>query len=270
MNSLIREAASYPRLLRGMLEWKSDVVPQKVFYGADERQYFLYFAPEGVPRETVVVYVHGGGWNKGSPDFFTFMGQRFAREGYRCIMPGYRLAPGHPFPAQIEDVRAGTWAGLEYLRDRGMDLRRVVVVGSSAGAQLGALLCYGGELAGRFAGFVGLGGPYRFDLEPTLSMKRLCKGLLGGGEALPAQPYYLLNEESPKTPMLIVQGLEDAVVGYACGADFYRRALEVGIPARFYAPPTGRDSHSVYVAGCFLEECETGDVVMRWMRDVEG
>lgn len=272
MKDLMREAASYPGLLRELLRWKGGVTPQKVFYGADERQYFLHFAPEGVPRETVVVYVHGGGWNKGSPEFFTFIGQRLAREGYRCILPGYRLAPGHPFPAQIDDVRAGTWAGLEYLRDQGIDLQRVAVVGSSAGAQLGALLCYDGELAGWFAGFAGLGGPYRFDLEPTLSMKRLCKGLLGGGDPLPAQPYYCLNEDSPKTPMLIVQGLGDGVVGYACGADFYRRALSLGIPARFYAPPGGRDSHSVYVAGCFLEErrtCETADRLFRWLEELE-
>jgi len=239
-----------------------------VAYGRDKAQYFLDFIPDVPCRGTVVVYVHGGGWDKGSPAFFSFIGERFAREGFRCVLPGYRLVPKHRFPAQIRDVTAGTRAALAYLEGQGVDARRVVVVGSSAGGQLGALLCYSGALAGRFAGFAGLGGAYRFDLEAPLSLKLLSRRLLAGADPRAAQPGLLLDEHSPKTPMLLIQGLEDGVVGFAAGEDLYRRALDLGIPARLYLPPTGQDSHSDYVVGCFLEprrSCPTVDTLFRWL-----
>lgn len=152
-----------------------------------------------------------------------------------------------------------------------MDTGRAVVVGSSAGAQLGALLCYAGTLFRPFAGFIGLGGPYRFDLEAPLSLRLLSRQLLGGGDAQAAQPCYLLNEHSPKTPMLLIHGLEDGVVGFACGMDFYRRALALDIPAGLYLPKTGRDSHSDYVVGDFLKErknCGTMDRLFCWLEEL--
>lgn len=273
MNGLIRDLACGPALMGGLLKWKSAIKPIRIFYGPDKSQYFLHFAPPPErDRGLVVVYIHGGGWDKGSPSFFSFIGQRFAQAGYRCILPGYRLVPRAHFPAQIEDVQAGTCAALAHLESAGVDTRRVVVVGSSAGGQLGALLCYSGELAGRFSGFAGLGGAYRFDLEAPLSLRVLSRNLLAGGKSREAQPCYLLAENSPKTPMLLIHGLEDGVVGFACGMDFYRRALALGIPAQLYLPETGRDSHSDYVVGSFLERrdiCGTMEKLFRWLEELE-
>ena len=167
MRGLIRDFVGYPALVWEKLRWPGGVVPEKVAYGPHPAQYFLDFRP--LPerdRGLTVVYLHGGGWDKGSPAYFTFIGQRLAREGYRCVMPGYRLVPRFRFPTQLEDVTAGTGAALRYLEKQGVDPARTVVVGSSAGGQLGALLCYTGPLAGQFLGFAGLGGAYRFDLEP--------------------------------------------------------------------------------------------------------
>lgn len=272
MKGFIRDLACGPALFGKLLGWRGDILPRKVAYGPHPAQYLLDFAPTLPQRETVVVYIHGGGWDKGSPSFFSFIGQRLAREGYRCVLPGYRLVPKYRFPAQLEDVTVGTRAALAYLEKQGVPTDQVVAVGSSAGGQLGALLCYTGELAGRFAGFIGLGGAYRFDREAPMSLKILSERLLKGGDPRAAQPYYLLNENSPKTPMLLIHGLEDGVVGFGCGRDFYRRALALGIPARMYLPETGKDSHSDYVAGSFLEErgsCGTMDRLLRWLEELE-
>lgn len=272
MRGLLRDLACGPALWGKLLRWKRAVTPVRVAYGSDKAQYFLDFAPAPEKdRGLVVVYVHGGGWDKGSPAFFSFIGQRFAQEGYRCVMPGYRLVPKARFPAQLEDVTAGTGAALAYLEKQGVDTARVVVAGSSAGGQLGALLCYAGALAGRFAGFAGLGGAYRFDGEAPLSLRVLSRNLLGDGNPRAAQPCCLLDEHSPKTPMLLIHGLEDGVVGFGCGMDLYRRALALGIPAALYLPETGKDSHSDYVVGSFLEEREksgTMDRLFRWLEEL--
>lgn len=201
MKGLIQDFASFPALVWKMFRYPGGVTPRKLPYGPDPAQYFLDFAPAPEKdRGLVVVYLHGGGWDKGSPAFFTFIGQRLAREGYRCVMPGYRLVPKFRFPAQLEDVTAGTKAALRHLEKQGVDTARTVVVGSSAGGQLGALLCYTGELAGRFQGFAGLGGPYRFDLDPPLSLNVLGARLLDGGDPVAAQPGLLLDTAAPRPP----------------------------------------------------------------------
>lgn len=68
--------------------------------------------------------------------------------------------------------------------------------------------------------------------------------------------------------MLLIHGLRDGVVGFACGQDFCRRALALGIPAKLCLPEAGKDSHSDYVVGCFLEPrrtCPTADTLLRWL-----
>ena len=123
MKGLIQDFASFPALVWKMFRYPGGVTPRKLPYGPDQAQYFLDFAPAPEKdRGLVVVYLHGGGWDKGSPAFFTFIGQQLAREGYRCVMPGYRLVPKFRFPAQLEDVTAGTKAALRHLEKQGVDL----------------------------------------------------------------------------------------------------------------------------------------------------
>jgi acetyl esterase len=79
-----------------------------------------------------VIYVHGGGYVVGGLDSHDDICAEIAdATGLRTISVGYRLAPEHRWPAQIEDVIA-VWHALS---------RPAVVVGDSAGAALAAALC---------------------------------------------------------------------------------------------------------------------------------
>lgn len=88
----------------------------------------------------VLLQVHGGGWSIGDKDrqgmpLMTHM----ARKGWVCVAINYRLAPRHPFPAQIIDVkRALAWIK-ENIADHGGDPDHVVITGGSAGGHLAAL-----------------------------------------------------------------------------------------------------------------------------------
>ncbi|MFI6028055.1 alpha/beta hydrolase fold domain-containing protein [Amycolatopsis magusensis] len=88
-----------------------------------------------------VLYLHGGGWRRGSrrtplPGFEHLAGELAAR-GFRVATADYRLSGEATFPAPLEDVRAA----LEFVRDD----RPLLVWGESAGAHLGLLAALTGE-----------------------------------------------------------------------------------------------------------------------------
>jgi acetyl esterase/lipase len=88
----------------------------------------------------VLVQVHGGGWTIGdkSQQGLILM-NRMAARGWVCVAMNYRLAPKHPWPAQIVDVkRAIAWTR-EHIAEYGGDPSYLVITGGSAGGHLAAL-----------------------------------------------------------------------------------------------------------------------------------
>lgn len=273
---LLREFASYPTLIGKLVKYKPMIHPVQVSYGLHRDQYLLHFAPLGQAHKKTVVYLHGGGWNRGTPALFSFIGQRFALSGFHCIMIGYRKAPAHPFPAQIEDVCAGYQKALEYLEWRGIAARQIVVVGSSAGAHLGALLCYDRPLQQRFqidadriCGFAGLGGLYCLSCKPSFLLQRLLKDLFPPQyDRTQAEPCRKLSK-GQQIPMLVIHGYHDGVVPYENAREFFARARRLDIPAQLYLIPTRRDNHSAYTAGIFLEDnSPTLRALLGWIEPV--
>jgi acetyl esterase/lipase len=111
-------------------------------YGLDPAQKMDIHYPSGQSAAMpAVVYVHGGGWVEGdktSPEADEFIDELLGR-GYVVFSLNYRLAPRHPFPAQIEDVKLA----LRFIRAQAgsfqIDPDRIGIFGSSAGGHLAAL-----------------------------------------------------------------------------------------------------------------------------------
>lgn len=89
-----------------------------------------------------ILNIHGGGYVFGSPAI-NDSSNRCLCEAHDCIVlaPAYRLAPEAPYPGGLEDC----YAALDWLFDNadalGIDPRRIVVSGESAGGGLAAALC---------------------------------------------------------------------------------------------------------------------------------
>ena len=83
--------------------------------------------------DRALLYFFGGGFVLGSPDTRRKTAGHLALVAKaRVLVPNYRLAPEHPFPAAIDDsVRAYQW-----LLDHGGDPSKTVVAGDSAGGGL--------------------------------------------------------------------------------------------------------------------------------------
>src|SRR4051812_33957950 len=111
-------------------------------YGeAAEQRLDLYALPDLKDRP-IVVFWYGGGWTAGQKEEYRFLGTALAERGYVTVVPDYRKYPAVQFPTFVEDgARALVWAR-QHARDWGGDPSRIVVMGHSVGAHLGAMLAY--------------------------------------------------------------------------------------------------------------------------------
>jgi acetyl esterase len=114
--------------------------------GRPEHRLDIYRPIDRDGPRPVVLYVHGGGFRILSKDTHWVMALAFARRGFVVFNISYRLAPGHPYPAAVEDAAAAyAWVVRNAVAYRG-DLGALVVAGESAGANLATTLavaaCY--------------------------------------------------------------------------------------------------------------------------------
>lgn len=86
----------------------------------------------------VLLYVHGGGFVIGSESYESPIRALCNRSGRVVVVPEYRLAPEHPYPAAERDA----WAAAEWVNARaqqvGGSVERVAVAGDSSGGTLAA------------------------------------------------------------------------------------------------------------------------------------
>jgi len=100
----------------------------------------LYPAEKGEGPRPALVMIHGGGWRAGSKEAYAGVAPRFTREGITVFSVGYRLAPAHRYPAQVDDVqRAVRWIRSK-ATEFGIDPARLGAMGHSAGGHLAQML----------------------------------------------------------------------------------------------------------------------------------
>jgi monoterpene epsilon-lactone hydrolase len=92
-----------------------------------------WLIPDGVGRNAVVLYLHGGGYCSGSLNSHRDLAARIGiASGCAVVTLGYRLGPEDPFPAAVDDATA---AYRQLLAD-GIPPERLAVAGDSAGGGL--------------------------------------------------------------------------------------------------------------------------------------
>ena len=211
----------------------------------------------GVPTERVaargangphqVLYVHGGGYQTGSPTSHRGFAAHLSRAtGAPVHLPHYRRAPEHPYPAAVDDIEAAYRA----LRAARHPAQRIAVAGDSAGGGIVMALVLRLRDAGEeLPGAIGLLSPW-LDLELRSPMLRENAGAdamldpdwlasaartyLGPTATVPAEHRPLEADLAGLPPVHIVAGTEELLLGdadalvervrAAGGAVSYRRA----------------------------------------------
>ncbi len=200
------------RVTRGVEFSKSDGVPLSLD---------VYRPPSG-DGFPILLQIHGGSWQTGSPSSQEWFSRHFAQRGYLVVAISYRLAPEWKWPEQIVDVRNALYWISEKSPAFGGDPRRIVVIGRSAGAQLAMRLAYQ-EGPSSIRGVVNYYGPvdladgWRTPPQPDpADIRGILEALIGG---TPAQKPEHYRHASPITyvskavaPTLSFYGGRDHIV----------------------------------------------------------
>lgn len=204
----------------------------------------------------VIVLVPGGGWVAADPGGLVPLAKALSDDGATVVGITYRTSSdGAYFPEPVEDVACGVAYAVREAQDRGLLTEQVVVVGHSAGAQLGALVAladdgfaargcpYEPVLANRL---VGLAGPYDVTALPGAASNLFGPEYPNPDDWGPGDPFTLVADR-PEVEVLLVHGAADTLVAPAFSEQFARALESAGhdVTAEY---PAGVDHQSVYSA----------------------
>jgi len=191
-----------------------------------------------------VVFVHGGAWVGGDPSQAAGNALHGARRGIATVALSYRLAPQHPFPAALHDVRRGLRWVRAHAAELGVDPARLVLLGFSAGAHLAVLAHLAAglpalapelppalrDVSEEVLGVIAHYGPY--DLGRRRSP--MVDAFLGPRAQDPetvrlASPHHHVSHA--RAPMLLVHGTADDLVSWRESARLHDALLAAGKPS---------------------------------------
>ncbi|WP_338869686.1 alpha/beta hydrolase [Spirosoma sp. SC4-14] len=117
------------------------VQPGQVGFMA-KRQVLDVFIPKSEPsrKKPVVLFIHGGNWDSGNKNLYSFVGRRLASLGIVAVVINYRLAPQVRLPDMAADCAQAVWWVTTHIANYSGDPDQLFVMGHSAGGGLAALL----------------------------------------------------------------------------------------------------------------------------------
>ena len=108
-------------------------------YGEGDREKLDFFSG-GNPHGPVIIYIHGGYWQRGDKNMYSFVTEAFIKHGVSVSVLNYNLTPSvrmGQIPPQIRKAVAWNW---HHADDLGFSREKVYVMGHSAGGHLTAMM----------------------------------------------------------------------------------------------------------------------------------
>lgn len=161
----------------------------------------------------VLIYVHGGNWNSGNKNIYSFFGRNFAKKDVITVIPNYTLSPNANYDQMTQEIASVIEWTVVNAEKYGGDSNKIFVTGHSAGGHLVALATMNpkyGIKAGTVSGIIlndaaGLDMKhYLEEMPPTEKSDYLTTWTKDSTEWKNASPIYFLNTETP--PFLIYVG----------------------------------------------------------------
>ena len=206
---------------------------------------------------TLLVWVHGGGWNSGDKRIQNEF-HRFCYRGYPMLAIEYRLSRNAPYPAQLIDCKSAIRWARAHAAEYGIKADRIIVGGGSAGGHLSAMLGLTSntrkydvgenlEYSSAVDAVVDFCGPA--DLTGELLFRKYGSSLLSNDPELAkeASPLQFVAPDAP--PFLICHGDEDPSVPLSDSRRLRDALTAVGVPVTYFEIPGaqhGFDHETVY------------------------
>ena len=113
-------------------EVSKNITVEKINMEGIQAEWLIPFS-SSTRSEKVILYLHGGGYVTGSIEDHRMMCGLLANATEtKVLIPEYRLAPEHPFPAALDDaLKVYQW-----LLDQGYSSTNMIIAGDSAGGGL--------------------------------------------------------------------------------------------------------------------------------------
>lgn len=269
----MREFFQVPGIVARMVANDPSLPPmERVSYGSHRRNYMLVYEPpkEVKARDEIVFFIHGGGWKVGAPERRRPMVKLLTDLGYAVMLPAYRLTPSVAFPEMHSDIFRSFQ---EALHHPFAENRRFIIMGESAGANLGALLSYDKEAQKRYEvdsdlilGLISIVGVLDMEPLPDTFVVRDYSGPRGGAMFKRANPMYLIDEQVD-VPVLGVHGDNDGLVPHASAVNFvhYINQLKPGL-GEIELVENG--THVSVATDWYLEKNEQQTRILNWMEKV--
>jgi acetyl esterase/lipase len=221
------------------------VVEETVIYkqttrGPLELHVYLPVAPPPPGGRACMVFFHGGGWKRGSPNQFRAFSAVLAQHGVVGMSAEYRLMEGDDrlIPTEaIEDARSVLRYVRKYATRFGCDASRIGAGGGSAGGHLAMMTAIKSPVEDphddlsidpKPAALIVLNGPTNFDEYPSPVPVE---------ERRKFAAFYQVDKSFP--PTLMLHGTNDRVIPYAQVAAFRDKAVQLGVNVKL-VPFEGR------------------------------
>jgi acetyl esterase/lipase len=243
------------------LEHRKQVYRTSVRYGDSPSQVLDVWRPKELPAEPapVMIFLPGGAWVHGGRILQGYaLMSKMAELGWVCLSVEYRVAPNHPWPQHITDVKTAiAWARANVDKFGG-DRNFVAIAGTSAGGHLAALagltpndpefqadLPEGSDTS--VDAVVGLYGRYDWEDRSTVERARfvdflervVVKRKIAKRPEIfrKASPIARIHDNAP--PFLVVHGGGDTVIPVQQARDFVEKLGKVSRSTVSYAELPG-------------------------------
>lgn len=223
----------------------SEITAQRYVYGPDPEQWAELYLPPARTAVGVVVVIHGGYWRSAySADLGAPLAADMARHGVAAWNLEYRrMGNGGGWPTTFQDIALGIDALGPAAAEHGLDLGPVVILGHSAGGQLGVWAAgrstfAPGEVGARPAvavsGVVSASGLLNLAQAQQLGLSKNAVAALLGPHVARADP---LAAVPAPVPIVAVHAAADLDVPVSQSESYVVAAVAAGADARLVNVP---------------------------------